>query len=142
ISHRAVILGVLAKGTTKETNFLDGEDCMRTIKAFRQLGVSIEQHNTSLFIHSNGRSSLSEPDVPLYFGSSRTTDRLLPGILAGLPFLPTVYGDPFLTERPMDRVITPLKKMGAFFDGRADGSFLPLSIRGGGLKAIKYTLPV
>ncbi len=142
ISHRAVILGVLATGTTKITNFLDGEDCMRTIKAFRQLGVSIEQHNASLLIHSNGISSLTEPTVPLYFGNSGTTARLMLGILAGLPFLSTVYGDPFLTERPMDRVITPLERMGAFFDGRADGSFLPLSIRGGGLKAIKYTLPV
>src|SRR5690625_6356917 len=113
ISHRAVILGVLATGTTKITNFLDGEDCMRTIKAFRQLGVSIEQHNASLLIHSNGISSLTEPTVPLYFGNSGTTARLMLGILAGLPFLSTVYGDPFLTERPMDRVITPLERMGA-----------------------------
>ena len=142
ISHRAVILGALARGITKVTNFLDGEDCMRTIKAFQQLGVSIEQHNTSLLIHSNGRSSLTEPSVPLYFGNSGTTARLMLGILAGLPFFSTVYGDPFLTGRPMDRVITPLEKMGAVFDGRADGSFLPLSIRGGGLKAIKYALPV
>jgi len=142
ISHRAVILGALARGITKLTYFLDGEDCMRIIKAFQQLGVSIEQHNTSLLIHSNGRSSLTEPSVPLYFGNSGTTARLMLGILAGLPFFSTVYGDPFLTERPMDRVITPLEKMGAVFDGRADGSFLPLSIRGGGLKAIKYALPV
>src|SRR5699024_4579367 len=113
ISHRAVILGVLAKGTTKVTNFLDGEDCMRTIKSFRQLGVSIEQHNTSLLSHMNITSSLTETSVPLYFGNSGTTARLMLGILAGLTFLSTVYGDPFLTERPMDRIITPLKKMGA-----------------------------
>src|SRR5690625_5242887 len=71
ISHRAVILGALARGITKVTNFLDGEDCMRTIKAFQQLGVSIEQHNTSLLIHSNGRSSLTEPSVPLDRKSTR-----------------------------------------------------------------------
>src|SRR5690625_2897231 len=104
ISHRAVILGVLAKGTTKVTNFLDGEDCMRTIKAFRQLGVSIEQHNTSLLIHSNGRSSLTEPSVPLYFGNSGTTARLMLGILAGLPFLSTVYGDQIGRASCRDRV--------------------------------------
>src|SRR5690625_3344277 len=87
ISHRAVILGVLAKGTTKVTNFLDGEDCMRTIKAFRQLGVSIEQHNTSLLIHSNGRSSLTEPSVPQYFGNSETSDKVKLVILACITYL-------------------------------------------------------
>src|SRR5699024_8533473 len=90
ISHRAVILGVLAKGTTKVTNFLEEGDRMRTSKALRQLGVSIEQHNTSILIHSKGRSSLTEPSVPLYFGNPGTTARLMLGILAGLPFLSTV----------------------------------------------------
>lgn len=142
ISHRAVILGSLAKGSTEVTNFLDGEDCLRTIEAFRLLGVTVEQQNTSLLIHSNGSSSFIEPKVPLYFGNSGTTARLMLGILAGLPFFTSVYGDPFLTERPMDRVIIPLKKMGTVFDGRAEGSFLPLSIRGRRLKSINYTLPV
>src|SRR5699024_5792482 len=110
-------------GTTKVTNFLDGEDCMRTIKAFRQLGVSIEQHNTSLLIHSNGRSSLTEPNVPLYFGNSGTTARLILWYFADLTFVSTVYGDPYLTELNKDRVITSLRKMGVFFDGTAYGSF-------------------
>lgn len=142
ISHRAVILGSMAKGATKVTNFLDGEDCMRTINAFQALGVSIEKSGTTLLIRSDGFSALKEPSTPLYFGNSGTTARLMLGILAGLPFFSTVYGDPFLTARPMDRVLIPLRKMGTIFDGRKDGSFLPLSIRGGGLEGITYTLPV
>src|SRR5699024_6307627 len=113
ISHRAVILGSLAKGVTKVTNFLDGEDCIRTIHAFKALGVSIEQDHTCLTIQSNGISSLEEPRIPLYFGNSGTTARLMLGVLAGFPFFSTVYGDPHLTERPMDRVIAPLTTMGA-----------------------------
>src|SRR5690625_3985183 len=83
ISHRAVILGVLATGTTKITNFLDGEDCMRTIKAFRQLVVLIDHHTVSLLIHSIAISSFTEPTVPLYFVNSGTTARFMLGILAG-----------------------------------------------------------
>ncbi|MEN1969159.1 3-phosphoshikimate 1-carboxyvinyltransferase [Lentibacillus sp. N15] len=142
ISHRSVIFGALANGTTTVTNFLDGEDCLRTVKIFQSLGVSIEKQDTRLIIHGQGMDALSEPVVPLYFGNSGTTARLLLGVLSGLPFFTTVYGDPYLTKRPMDRVITPATQMGAIFDGRKSGSFLPLSIRGGTLTGIRYRLPV
>lgn len=142
ISHRAIILGSLAKGRTKVTNFLDGEDCMRTIHAFEALGVSIEHEHTCLTLQSNGFFSLQEPKFPLYFGNSGTTARLMLGVLAGLPFFSAAYGDPYLSERPMDRVIAPLADMGALFNGRKQGSMLPLSVKGGRLNGIEYTLPV
>ncbi|MEC5422469.1 3-phosphoshikimate 1-carboxyvinyltransferase [Virgibacillus sp. C22-A2] len=142
ISHRAVILGSLAKGTTKVTHFLDGEDCMRTVHAFQAMGVSIERSDSTLLIEGRGISGLNEPTVPLYFGNSGTTGRLMLGLLAGLPFFTTVYGDESLSKRPMDRVVDPLRLMGASFDGRGHGSYLPLSIRGENLKGIDYTLPV
>lgn len=142
ISHRAVILGSLAKGTTRVTNFLDGEDCQRTIEAFRTLGVSIEQAGTTLTIHSDGKEKLVEPKKPIYFGNSGTTARLMLGVLAGLPFFSTAYGDPSLTVRPMDRVVHPMTQMGASIVGRAEGNYLPLALNGGNLKGISYTLPV
>ncbi|QKY69200.1 3-phosphoshikimate 1-carboxyvinyltransferase [Lentibacillus sp. CBA3610] len=142
ISHRAVMLGALAKGTTHITNFLTGEDCNRTVDAFRQFGVSIQQNNTSLTIESNGPGNFHEPIEPLYFGNSGTTARLMPGILAGLPFFTSVYGDASLASRPMNRVVKPLEKMGGQFDGRSGGSYLPLAVRGGNLKGIHYTLPI
>ncbi|MFD1360555.1 3-phosphoshikimate 1-carboxyvinyltransferase [Lentibacillus salinarum] len=142
ISHRAVILGSLAKGTTTITNFLTGEDCIRTVEAFRQFGVSIKQDGTSLQITSDGPESFTEPAIPLYFGNSGTTARLMLGVLAGLPLFTSVYGDASLASRPMDRVVAPLKNMGARFDGRSGGSYLPMAVKGGHLKGIHYQLPV
>lgn len=142
ISHRAIIIGSLANGTTSVTNFLDGEDCMRTIHAFQAMGVSIDKQESCVLIKGNGINALSEPKVPLYFGNSGTTARLMLGLLAGLPFFTTVYGDPSLSIRPMDRVLNPLKQMGATIDGRVNGSYLPLSLRGESLKGMDYTLPV
>lgn len=142
ISHRAVIFGSLAKGTTRITQFLDGEDCQRTIEIFRNLGVKIEQDESNVIIDSEGAASFKEPLVPLYFGNSGTTARLLLGLLTALPFHMVAYGDPHLTKRPMDRVISPLKQMGAQLDGRSAGSYLPLSIRGTTLQGIDYESPV
>jgi 3-phosphoshikimate 1-carboxyvinyltransferase len=142
ISHRAIIIGSLANGKTDITNFLNGEDCMRTIQAFQKMGVFIEKQDTSVTIESKGTTALAEPKEPLYFGNSGTTARLMLGLLAGLPFYISVYGDPSLTVRPMDRVLNPLKQMGAQIDGREAGSYLPLSIRGKSLQGIDYTLPV
>src|SRR5699024_9911102 len=142
ISHRAVIFGSLAKGTTRITQFLDGEDCQRTIEIFRKVGVHIEQNGKNVVIESEGASSFKEPLVPLYFGNSGTTARLLLGLLTALPLHTVSYGDPHLTKRPMDRVITPLKQMGAQIDGRISGSYLPLSIRGTTLHGIDYEPPV
>ena len=142
ISHRAVILGSLAEGTTMVSHFLDGEDCMRTVDAFRAMGVSIDKEGTTLTIKGNGINTLKEPIEPLYFGNSGTTARLMFGLLAGLPVFTAVYGDPSLSKRPMDRVGIPLREMGASFHGREEGSYLPLSIRGKTLKGINYLLPV
>lgn len=142
ISHRAIMFGSLACGKTKIENFLEGEDCFRTIEIFREFGVHIEQNGTTVIIDSNGVESFQEPLVPLYFGNSGTTARLMLGLLAAFPFHTVSYGDPHLTKRPMDRVTNPLKEMGAIIDGRDSGSFLPLAIRGTELQPIHYTLPV
>ncbi|PAV29491.1 3-phosphoshikimate 1-carboxyvinyltransferase [Virgibacillus profundi] len=142
ISHRAVMLGSLANGTTKVTHFLEGEDCMHTVEAFRSMGVSIDKEELTLTIEGKGMEAFVEPREPLYFGNSGTTARLMLGLLSGLPIFSIVYGDPSLSKRPMDRVTIPLKKMGANFDGREMGSYLPLSIRGKTLNSIDYTMPV
>lgn len=142
ISHRAIMLGSIAKGTTKIENFLNGEDCLHTIDIFRKMGVSIEQDETNVTIESEGYKAFQEPLEPLYFGNSGTTARLMLGILSGLPFHTVLHGDPYLTVRPMDRVVIPLRKMGAQIDGRNNGSFLPLAIRGQQLQGIEYDIPV
>lgn len=142
ISHRAVMIGSLAKGKTTIVNFLNGEDCLRTIEIFKQFGVDIMIDNTDVVINSLGYNNFIEPNQPLYFGNSGTTARLMLGILAGLPFHTVVYGDKYLTERPMDRVVLPLRKMNAQIDGRKEGLFLPLAIRGKKLNSIDFKIPV
>lgn len=142
ISHRAIMLGSLANGETHIDNFLDGEDCLHTIEIFEQLGVTIEQSETNVRIESKGFHSFTEPLEPLYFGNSGTTARLMLGILCNLPFHTVLHGDPHLTIRPMDRVVTPLREMGAQIDGRQAGSYLPLAIRGEQLEGISYDIPV
>ena len=139
ISHRAIMFGSMASGTTHITNFLESDDCLHTLEAFRKLGVSIEKEDTSIIIQSDGIDAFKEPTEPIYFGNSGTSARLMIGLLAGLPLL---YGDPHLTKRPMDRVIIPLKQMGLKIEGRENGSLLPLAIRGTELTGITYTLPV
>lgn len=142
ISHRAIMLGALAKGTTRIDHFLDGEDCLHTIQIFKQLGVQIEQKGTNVTIQSDGFDAFQEPLAPLYFGNSGTTARLMLGLLCNLPFHTVLYGDAYLTVRPMDRVVIPLRKMGATIDGRKGGSYLPLAIRGDRLQGIDYRIPV
>ncbi|MFC4557380.1 3-phosphoshikimate 1-carboxyvinyltransferase [Virgibacillus kekensis] len=142
VSHRGVILGSLAEGTTKVTNFLTGEDCMRTVNAFKLMGVEIKENGTELTITSKGYKHFNEPVEPIYFGNSGTTARLMLGVLAGLPLFTMAYGDASLTRRPMDRVIKPLSEMGASITGRKNNTYLPLSVSGGSLKGINYTLPV
>lgn len=142
ISHRSIILGSLADGRTTVENFLTGEDCLHTIKAFQEMAVDIQVDGTNVVINSKGIDRLKEPLVPLYFGNSGTTARLMLGLLAGLPFFTTIWGDPYLTQRPMNRVIDPLKEMSANIVGRNEGSLLPLSLIGGTLSSIHYKLPV
>jgi 3-phosphoshikimate 1-carboxyvinyltransferase len=142
ISHRSVMFGSIAQGVTKVTNFLPGDDCLSTISCFRKLGVVIEENENGLTIYGNGFDGLKEPDEVLDVGNSGTTIRLLLGILAGRPFFSTLIGDHSIGKRPMTRVTEPLRSMGAQIDGRKDGEFTPLSIRGGHLNPIHYQMPV
>ncbi|WP_079709692.1 3-phosphoshikimate 1-carboxyvinyltransferase [Paraliobacillus ryukyuensis] len=142
ISHRAIIFGALSKGRTTITHFLDGEDCLRTIHAFEALGVTIRQEGQQVIIDSQGADNFIEPTQPIYLGNSGTTARLLLGVLAGLPFHIALYGDESLTRRPMDRVVQPLKQMGAQIDGRENSKYLPISVRGGALQSIAFIPPV
>lgn len=142
ISHRAIIFASLAQGRTTISHFLDGEDCMRTIAAFQAMGVRITKDKHNVTVDSGGVASLKEPHNPIDLGNSGTTARLLMGILAGLPFHTTLFGDASLTLRPMDRITNPLREMGANIDGRVDGKFLPIAVRGSRLKAISFKPPV
>lgn len=143
ISHRAVMFGALADGVTRVTGFLPGADCLSTVDCFRKLGVQIDLHSpTELSVHGVGLNGLQEPSDVLDVGNSGTTARLMLGILAGQPFHCTVTGDASIRKRPMGRVAGPLREMGAQIDGRDGGRLAPLSVRGGGLKAIRYASPV
>ncbi|RAK22150.1 3-phosphoshikimate 1-carboxyvinyltransferase [Anoxybacillus vitaminiphilus] len=142
ISHRAVMFGAIANGTTTISNFLAGEDCLSTIDCFRKLGVSITQNGSEVVVEGKGISGLQEPTEILNVGNSGTTTRLLLGILAGCSFHACLIGDESIAKRPMARVTNPLREMGAKIDGREHGNYTPLSIRGGNLQAIRYTSPV
>lgn len=143
ISHRAVMLGALARGTTRVENFLTGEDCLSTVRCFRALGVPVEgPDNGCLTIQGVGLNGLQEPVTILDAGNSGTTTRLMLGILAGQPFCSIITGDASLSRRPMARVTTPLAGMGAKFIGRDNNNLLPLAIRGGQLKPLNYQSPV
>jgi 3-phosphoshikimate 1-carboxyvinyltransferase len=143
ISHRALLLGAVASGTSRVENFLPAADCRATLGAVRALGVEVEElEPTTLLIHGRGLHGLQEPDDVLNCVRSGTTMRLLTGLLAGQPFLSVLSGDVQLRRRPMARVIEPLRHMGALVLGRDGGRWPPLVIRGGELRGIDYTLPV
>nr|WP_283248431.1 3-phosphoshikimate 1-carboxyvinyltransferase [Bacillus sp. FJAT-49711] len=142
ISHRAVMLGSIAHGKTVINGLLTGDDCLSTIDCFRKLGVEIIVEGDHVEIEGKGLEGLQEPNQVLNVGNSGTTIRLMLGILSSLPFHTTVIGDESIAKRPMGRVTVPLKEMGAKIDGREEGKFTPLSVRGGGLKGIDYTSPV
>lgn len=142
ISHRAIMLGSIAKGRTAIKGFLDGEDCLRTIEIFKKLGVSIERNGTDVLIDSPGMDNWKTPTEELYAGNSGTTARLMLGILAGSAVTSTLTGDESLSRRPMKRVTTPLASMGASVSGNEGGEFLPLTIVGSKLEGIDYQMPV
>lgn len=142
ISHRAVMFSSMAKGTARIFGFLPGADCLSTISCFRQMGVSIQQSGEQVIVDSLGLDGLREPHEVLDVGNSGTTIRLMSGILAGRPFHSTLIGDESIARRPMKRVVLPLKQMGAKIDGRSNGEYTPLSIRGGQLNGIEYHSPV
>ena len=143
ISHRAVIFGSIANGVVTVTNFLPSDDCIATMRAFKAMGVSIEEpKRDTLEIHGKGLNGLTEPPDILEMGNSGTSARLLCGLLSGQPFFSVMTGDSSLRRRPMKRVVEPLRLMGANIWGRSDGYYLPLAVKGGGLKGISYRLPV
>ncbi|QOR65259.1 3-phosphoshikimate 1-carboxyvinyltransferase [Cytobacillus suaedae] len=142
ISHRAVMFGSIAHGKTTVLNFLEGEDCLSTIDCFRKMGVDISKESDSVVVNGRGFEKLQEPTDILNVGNSGTTTRLLLGMLAGTPFHSCLIGDESIAKRPMKRVTNPLREMGAFIDGREDGNYTPISIRGGTLKPIQYNSPV
>ncbi|MCM8778328.1 MAG: 3-phosphoshikimate 1-carboxyvinyltransferase [Candidatus Omnitrophica bacterium] len=142
ISHRIVILSSLAEGDSYAENFLISDDSLRTLEAFRKMGIEINMKKNNLKIKGKGLRGLEVPREPLYMGGSGTSARLILGILAGQKFKAILTGDDSLSQRPMKRVTLPLRKMGAKIDGPEDANFLPLTIEGGDLKPIKYNLPV
>ncbi len=143
ISHRAVMLGALAEGTTRVTGLLEGEDVLCTLGAFRAMGVRADGPQAGrLTLHGVGLHGLRAPRHPLDMGNSGTAMRLMAGILAGQPFDTELYGDASLSRRPMDRVAEPLRLMGASI-ATAEGGRPPLRITGGRvLHGIDYRLPV
>ena len=142
ISHRAIMLASIADGKSIVRNFLRAEDTMSTLNAFRKLGVKIEDKGKKIIIGGKGIHGLKEPADIIDCGNSGTTARLMSGILAGNPFFSALTGDASLRQRPMARVINPLKEMGAEISARNGDKYLPMKIKGGPLKAINYKMPV
>src|SRR5438270_1836387 len=140
ISHRAVMMGSIADGETRISNFATSADCASTIECFRGLAISIERDGSDVIVYGKGKNGLQKPDAPLDCGNSGTTMRLVAGILAGQPFDSILTGDESLRSRPMKRIIDPLTAMGGqveSLDGRA-----PLTIRGREITGIEYQPPV
>ncbi len=142
ISHRSIILASLATGRSRVQGFLQGEDSLNTIRAFRAMGVEIERDGDKVEVQGVGMRGLTAPATDLDMGNSGTAMRLLLGLLAGQEFDSCLVGDASLSSRPMGRVIDPLRSMGAVIDS-SDGGRAPLRIRGGNrLAAIDYDMPV
>ena len=129
ISHRSIILSSIAEGTSQISGFLQGEDSLNTIKAFQQMGVSIERNRDRVRVIGAGLHGLKKPDADLDMGNSGTAMRLLLGLLAGQAFDARLIGDDSLSSRPMQRVIEPLQMMGALIESEPGGR-APLQIRG------------
>lgn len=142
ISHRSIMLGSIALGTTEITHFLEGADCLSTIDCFRKMGVEIERKPSSILVHGKGLRGLTAPASTLNVGNSGTTTRLISGILSGQNFTTTLSGDDSLNSRPMKRIMTPLNTMGAHIRSLNDNGCAPLHIRPGALHGIHYQSPV
>lgn len=144
ISHRIIIIGSLARGKTHVKNLSTCQDCLRTLEAFRDLGISItKDKDLSYYIQGRGLDGLRRPKKRrLYLGNSGTSMRLILGALAGQRFSCELGGDASLSKRPMNRVIRPLSLMGAKIKGRDGDEFAPLTIKGASLRPIHYEMPV
>ena len=142
ISHRAIMLGSIADGTTEITNFLQGADCLSTMECFKQMGVSIENSTDKVIIKGSGLHGLQAPKNMLDVGNSGTTTRLMSGILAAQNFTCSLNGDASIQKRPMGRIITPLSQMGADIVSIKGNGCAPLQINGKQLHGIHYQSPV
>ena len=142
ISHRAIMFGSLAKGTTEVTHFLQGADCLSTISCFQKLGIEIENTPEKIIIHGKGLHGLTAPTEILDCGNSGTTTRLISGILSGQSFTSTLTGDASIQKRPMKRIMEPLSAMGADITSIHQNNCAPLTINGKKLKGIHYHSPI
>ena len=144
ISHRSIMLGSLAEGVTEVSGFLEGEDALATLQAFRDMGVVIEgPKNGEVRIHGVGLHGLQAPPNAIYCGNSGTSMRLLSGILAAQKFDTVMTGDPSLSKRPMERIAKPLRQMGAVIQTTGEKGTPPVSIKGNqALQAMTYDMPV
>ena len=138
ISHRSVMFGSIAKGSTEITGFLQGADCLSTISCFRKMGVDIENNRDCVLVHGRGLHGLTAPDSVLDCGNSGTTTRLISGILAGQKFSCTLTGDASIQKRPMKRIMEPLSMMGARIESIHQNGCAPLAITGSPLHGIHY----
>lgn len=141
ISHRAIMIGSIAEGTTTIHHFLRGNDCQSTLQAFRDLGVQIEDDGHDIVVHGKGFAGLKPADHPLNMGNSGTTTRLMAGLLAGSNFTTQLFGDDSLSKRPMKRVSEPLTAFGGEVRLTADGT-LPATIVGHQLHGAEYEMKV
>ncbi len=135
ISHRALLLSALADGTSEVVGLSGGQDVLHTLDAIQSLGAQVDGNRIT-------GGKLREPQAAIEVGNSGTGIRLLAGLCAAQPFLSVLQGDSSIAQRPMDRISVPLRQMGAAIDGREDGKFPPLVIRGGGLVGIRYEMPI
>lgn len=142
ISHRSVMFGSIAKGTTEVTNFLTGADCLSTIDCFQKMGIEIEQNDTSVIIYGRGLHGLQKPVSILDCGNSGTTTRLISGLLSGQDFPTTLTGDASIQKRPMKRIMEPLSQMGASITSVNGNDCAPLSISPAKLTGIHYDSPI
>lgn len=140
ISHRSIIIPAIANGVSEVTNLLFSDDVMHTLEAFRALGVKILKEKNKIIIHGNGIDSLKKPNKNIYLGNSGTSARLLTGLLSSQSFISTLEGDKSLSSRPMNRIMDPLKLMGAEFDNSS--GTLPLIIIGKKLTNAKIEIKI
>ena len=142
ISHRSVMFGSIAQGTTEIHGYLQGADCLSTISCFQKMGISIENKGETVLVHGRGLHGLTRPDSVLDCGNSGTTTRLISGILSAQSFDVTLTGDASIQKRPMKRIMEPLTLMGADITSIRDNGCAPLRIHGQKLHGIAYTSKV
>src|SRR5438045_7367100 len=142
ISHRAAIIAALSNGVCRLDGFLMGDDCLRTVNALRALGIRIDEPEPGTIVVHGKKRVLNSPPDEINCGNSATTMRLLAGLLAGQTFESRLVGDASLSKRPMDRVVTPLRRMGANIVAEGPEETAPLRLRGGALRGINYQGPI